>query len=242
MMSRWKRTPAVPDRQSRSDQFPAARRLGLATVLLGASLLLAACGAADASLEPTATTQARTVQSGAQSGTTPEPEPQSQAQAATATPRAAQATAAPTQTPRPLTTPTPIPPPVPAIGDSVQTDGWVFSVTEFETIERIGEQRAEGMYLYLRMTVSNTGSSPMAFPFDGLVVVDHEDRTFFLAEAATRETLTWDFGFEIDEPFAAGETRNVAVAFDIALDSTDLQLTSPSRVFEIRIEYREPPK
>jgi hypothetical protein len=135
-----------------------------------------------------------------------------------------------------------MPPPAPAIGDSVRTDSWVFSVTEFETIERIGDQTPGGMFLYLRMTISNTGSSAAPFPFSGLIVVDHDDRTFFLAEEATRQTLTWDFDFALDQAFQPGETRNLAVAFDIAFDSTDLKLTSPSRVFEIRIEHRDPPK
>lgn len=241
MIVRSKQALSLPFRQSQSwGALRAARRRAVATLIIGASLLLAACGAADANPDPTGTPL-----SSAPLGAEGTASPPALAQAATAT-RAAQsaptATPAATQTPRPLTTPTPIPPPVPAIGDSVRTDGWVFSITEFETIERIGEQRATGMFLYLRMTISNTGSSATIFPYDGLIVVDHEDRTFFLAEAATSETMSWDFGFEIDEPFQAGETRNVAVAFDIALDSSDLTLTSPSRVFEIRIEYREPPK
>jgi hypothetical protein len=204
-----------------------------ALLLLG-TMLLAACGEADTNLEPTETVTGVTLPSG--SNHTP-----TVGTAATATPAPA-ATAAPTQTPRPLTTPTPLPPPAPAIGDSVRTDGWVFSITEYETFQTIGDHTASGMFLYLYMTVSNTSSSATAFPFDGLIVVDHDGRTFFLAEAATRETLTYDFGFEIDQPFQPGETRNVAAAFDIAFDSTDLKLTSPSRVFEISIEHRDPPK
>lgn len=229
MTLRWTRVTFVPARQSRTR----AALVATVLLLLGA-LLLSACGEADASLEPTETATSVTLQAGSNHTPTTSTAP-------TATPAAA-ATAAPTQTPRPLTTPTPLPPPAPAIGDSVRTDGWVFSVTEFETFQTVGDHSAAGMFLYLHLTVSNTGSSATAFPFDGLIVVDHEDRTFFLAEPATRETLTYDFGFEIDQPFQPGETRNVAAAFDIAVDSTDLRLTSPSRVFEIRIEYRDPPK
>lgn len=239
MKPRWSRTQIVPERHSLAwNVLAAMRRQTGVMLLIGASLLLAACGAADATDEPTGTTVAVVETSPA--GTTVTPT----ARVATATPAAATTStpAAPTQTPRPLTTPTPLPSPEPAIGDSVRTDGWVFSITEFETFQRIGDHTAEGMFLYLHLTVSNAGSSAAAFPFDGLIVVDHEDRTFFLAEEATRETLTFDFGFGIDQPFQAGETRNVAAAFDIALDSTGLKLTSPSRVFEISIEHREPPK
>lgn len=216
------------------------RRVGV-VLLAGTSLLLAACGAVDASVDPTATTattRIATQAAPAGSETTPTPPP---AQAQQTTPRAT-AQVAPTQTPRPLSTPTPLPPPAPAIGDSVQTEGWVFSVTGFETFQRIGDHTASGMFLYLHLTVTNTGSSPAAFPFTGLIVTDHASRTFFLAEEATRETLEWDFGTAMDEPIQPGETRNVAAAFDIALDSTDLKLTSPSRVFEIAIEHRELPK
>jgi hypothetical protein len=90
------------------------------------------------------------------------------------------------------------------------------------------------------MSIENTMDQPRAFPFAGLVVLDINDVSYFLAEAPTRETLTYDFGFDMDQELAAGASQSVAAVFDIATDATGLVLTTPSRVFQIRIEYDEP--
>lgn len=140
----------------------------------------------------------------------------------------------------PARTPTPIPPPEPAIGDTIETDGWKLTIIGFDLYQSVGDSTAEGTFLYLRMSIENTSSQPRAFPFDGLVVLDVNDQSYFLADAPTRETLTYDFGFEIDAEMAAGASQSVAAVFDIASDATGLVLTTPSRVFQIRIEYDEP--
>jgi hypothetical protein len=44
----------------------------------------------------------------------------------------------------------------------------------------------------------------------------------------------------MDQELAAGASQSVAAVFDIATDATGLVLTTPSRVFQIRIEYDEP--
>jgi hypothetical protein len=224
---------SVPQRQSAA-VVRRSPRLVPGVVALVCALLLVACGGENPQEAPAGTTPAPTATTG------------TQATARVTTPAAATPTVrvspSPTRTPRPVNTPTPLPPPVPAVGDSVQTNGWVLSVSEFETFARIGDQMAEGMYLYLRLTITNTTANPEAFPFEGLIVVDQTQETHFLDVAATRETLLYDFGFDMTQPVEPGETRQVAAAFDIPFDATDLRLTTPSRVFEIRLEYREAPK
>jgi hypothetical protein len=234
MLGRPSRAATVPFWQK------SRRSRSLATVVMTSALalttILAACGSVEeessAPVGQTAVVTPTNATNATAAVTTP-------AAAVTPTTRVAPT---PTRTPRPVNTPTPMPPPVPAIGDSVQTNGWVLSVSEFETFNRIGERTADGMYLYLRMTITNAGNTAEPFPFEGLIVVDQNQQTHFIDLDATRESLQYDFGIDIAAPLQAGETRNVAAAFDIPFDATDLRLTTPSRVFEIRLEYREAPK
>jgi hypothetical protein len=213
----------------------------LVALLTLAGLLLSACGDDNAerpSSGPTSPAGAPAV--------TASPGEQAQAATRTATTRAATATrtatrtATPAVTRTPARTPTPIPPPEPAIGDTIETDGWKVTITGFDLYQTVGASTANGIYLYLRMAIENTMNQPRAFPFDGLVVLDVNDMSYFLADAPTRETLTYDFGFDIDAQIAAGASQSVAAVFDIAPDATGLVLTTPSRVFQIRIEYDEP--
>jgi hypothetical protein len=215
-----------------------AGRLLLALLTLG-GLLLTACGdgqAERASSGPTSSAEKPT-------STAASRDP---AQAATVTPTTRAATATRTATAgatrTPARTPTTIPPPEPAIGDTIETDDWKLTIDGFDLYQTVGASSAEGVYLYLRMTIENTNGQPRAFPFDGLVVLDLNDMSYFLAEPPTRETLTYDFGFEIDEQLAAGASQSVAAVFDIAPDATGLILTTPSRVFQIRVEFDEAPK
>lgn len=240
-MTRHDGTRSVPVRQGITGRMRRTQttRLFVALAIL-ASLLLSACGdgqAERASSGPTSPASAP--------DTTPSP--RQQAQAPTATARAATATrtatrtaATPAVTRTPAQTPTPIPPPEPAIGDTIETDGWKLTIIGFDLYQTVGASTANGTFLYLRMSIENTMDQPRAFPFDGLVVLDINDMSYFLSEPPTRETLTYDFGFEIDQELAAGASQSVAAVFDIAPDATGLVLTTPSRVFQIRIEYDEP--
>ncbi|HYI15175.1 MAG TPA: hypothetical protein VEX37_07270 [Thermomicrobiales bacterium] len=234
----------VPARQGIAGRLRRAQSVRLVVALLTlAGLLLTACGDGQAeqpSSGPTSEAAAPEV--------TASPRQQAQAQTATTT-RAATATrtatrtaATPAVTRTPAQTPTPIPPPEPAIGDTIETDGWKLTIIGFDLYQSVGDSTASGVFLYLRMSIENTASEPRAFPFDGLVVIDVNDTSYFLSEPPTRETLTYDFGFEIDEQLAAGASQSVAAVFDIAPDATGLVLTTPSRVFQIRIEYDEAPK
>lgn len=212
-------------------------------LLILVSLLLGACGNGEAERASTGPTSA----SGVPAVTAPSGQ-QAQAATATAATRSATVTRTPTRTPTPAVTrtpartPTPIPPPEPAIGDTIETDGWKLTISGFDLYQTVGASSANGVYLYLRMSIENTSSQPRAFPFDGLVVLDMNDTSYFVADAPTRETLTYDFGFDIGQQVAAGASQNVAAVFDIAPDATGLVLTTPSRVFQIRIEYDETPK
>lgn len=194
------------------------------------TLLLAACGASPESAPPAATVSSSgaVLQQATATATVPK---------ATAT--STRTAPTPTRTPRPAVTPTTIGTPEPAIGTEVATDGWRLTVTDYDTFYRVGDSTADGIYLYLRMTVVNTGSQPASFPFEGLVVTDVAGNTHFLDVDATRETLTYDFGLEIGELLQPGVATSVAAAFDIPLDATGLILTTPSRVFEVRIEYTD---
>jgi hypothetical protein len=214
------------------------RRMALVAGSLLTVLLLGACG--DETVEPVAAQQP-TATAQAQATATRTPAPQTPGPAATAAGPAATATAAPATTPI-ARTPTPLPPPAPAIGDTVQTEGWQITVTGFDLFGRVGDHTASGVYLYLTMRITNSSSEPSAFPYEGLIVVDMNETTHFLAEGATRETLTWDLGIDYEKQLAPGETLNVAAVFDILPDATGLLLTTPSRVFEIRLEYTDFPK
>jgi len=102
-----------------------------------ASLLLSACGDGQAERASSGPTSPASVPD-----TTPSP--RQQAQAPTATTRAATATrtatrtaATPAVTRTPAQTPTPIPPPEPAIGDTIETDGWKLTIIGFDLYQLI---------------------------------------------------------------------------------------------------------
>ena len=241
-MTRRKFTRTVSDRQ----RFAIAGRSGrllIALLVLG-SLLLSACGDGQAKRASSGPTS-----SAVKPAVTTTPRQPAQAATATSTRSSATATrtatrtaATPAMTRTPAQTPTPIPPPVPAIGDTIETDGWKLTIIGFELYQRVGDSTANGVFLYLRMSIENTVDQPRAFPFSGLVVLDMNDASFFLAEPPTRETLTYDFGFDFEQQLAAGASQSVAAVFDIPTDATGLVLTTPSRVFQIRVEYDETPK
>lgn len=200
--------------------------------LLLAALLLAACGEADVS---------STSPSGAAGAGTP-------GQLAATTPTRVSTpqptpTLAPTQTVvRPATSPTAIPAPKPAIGDTVRTEGWDLTVTGYDLYKRVGDSTANGMFLYLQLTVKNTMSQARPFPYDGLVVIDIEGNSYFLATDATRESLTYDKGIDMAAPVQPGQEQQSAAIFDTPESATGFILTTPSRVFEILLQYQQPSK
>ncbi len=218
-----------------------ARSLVLLPTALLILALLAACGAADNS-DPAPTTRS---QSGASGTGTPDAtalsgSPTSRTASSSPTSRAASPTTTGIPNPIPEATQRPLPTPRPAIGATVQADGWALTVTSFALFESVGDSTAEGVFLYVRMAISNSGKEAIAFPFDGLVVIDVNGQSYFLDQAATRETLQYDYGILPDQKLNPGDLRNVAAVFDIPTSATGLTLTTPSRVFEVRLEYNEP--
>lgn len=223
--------------------------IALSTLLCAA--VLVACGAPDAPEAPSdaraqATKTARANDPALTIATrTPIPAP---ALAATTTPRPATATPTVTATPdmRAATalaqTPTPLPGPVPGIGDTIDTQGWRLTVTAIDLFPRIGDYRAAGIYLYVKLTVTNTSGAAVPFPFEGLVVVDQRNASYAPDLNATRESLTFDFNRDIAAPIENGQTVDLAVAFDIPLDATNLVLTTPTRIFTIVLGNTEFPK
>lgn len=209
----------------------------LLTLVAVASLALAACGDEAGDIGDATESGTRTLSSGAQSSPTSRATPR-----ATRTPNRTATPIATRAATRPVGSPTPIPPPAPAIGDTVQTEGFEITVDSFDLYQTVGASDANGVFLYLRMTVANTNGEAMPFPFEGLVVIDQNNMSYFLAGDPTRESLTYDFGMDIAQPLQPGESRQVTAVFDIATDATGLILTSPSRAFEIRLEYDEAPK
>lgn len=200
--------------------------------------LLAACGGGDSNdSDPTDTSTIRNP-AGAAGTASPAASPTTRS-AATPTTRAA---STPTGIPNPIPEATqgPMPTPRPAIGATVQAEGWALTVTSIDLFESVGDSDAEGVFLYVRMAISNSGSAPAAFPFTGLVVIDINGESYFLSEAATAETLQYDYGITLDQQLNPGDLRNVAAVFDIPTDATGLTLTTPSRVFEVRLEYNAP--
>ncbi len=201
-------------------------------VLLLAVLLLAACGEAEDASDPrgaagTGTPDRHLAATTPTRESTPQPTP----------------TLAPTQTVvRPAASPTAIPAPKPAIGDTVRTEGWDLTVTGYDLYKRVGDSTADGMFLYLQLTVKNTMSQARTFPYDGLVVVDLEGNSYFLATDATRESLTYDKGVDMAAPVQPGQELQVAAIFDTPESATGFTLTTPSRVFEILLQYKQPSK
>jgi hypothetical protein len=186
-MTRRNGAQAVPTRQGAARLRRAAHTSRLFVALLTlAGLLLAACGDGDAERASSGPTSPAGVPA-----VTSSPRQQAQVATGTATTRAATATRSATQaatagvTRTPAQTPTPIPPPKPAIGDTIETDGWKLTIIGFDLYQTVGDSTASGVYLYLRMAIENTMTQPRAFPFDGLVVLDVNDMSYFLAEPPT---------------------------------------------------------
>jgi len=211
------------------------RRSGVLAIvaLMMVGLLLAACGSPDDSADSA-------IPAGA-AGT-----PDTHVAAATATrestPRPTP-TLAPTQTVvRPAASPTAIPEPKPGIGDTIQTDGWDLTITGYDLFKRVGDSTADGMFLYLQLTIKNTAAEARAFPYDGLVVVDIQGDSYFLATEATRESHTYDKGIDMSAPLQPGEEQQAAAIFDTPANATGFTLTTPSRVFEILLQYKQPSK
>lgn len=204
--------------------------LGVVALLL-AALVLAACGEAEVSSTSPSGVEGTATQPSAQRtptrATTPQPTP----------------TLAPTQTVvRPAASPTAIPAPKPAIGDTVRTEGWDLTVTGYDLYKRVGDFTADGMFLYLQLTVKNTMSQARPFPYDGLVVIDIEGNSYFLATDATRESLTYDKGIDMAAAVEPGQELQSAAIFDTPESATGFILTTPSRVFEILLQYQQPSK
>ena len=128
------------------------------------------------------------------------------------------------------------------IGDTVGLPGWEITVTAVEEYGSVGDYTAQGTYTYVRLTVTNTSAQPATFPYDGLVITDTNDQSYFSDLNATRETLTFDLGIALDQQVAPGESTNTAVVFDIPDSVTGLVLTTPSRVFAVQLIYPNPPK
>ena len=225
------------------------RRGTFIALTFAAALAVGACGSAedpDSTPQPAATSETRD----AEATRTPIPAP---GLAATVTPGAVTPTPSgasqqgqqaqqPTPTAAAAQSPTPLPDPAPIIGDTVSAQGWDITVTGTDLFPRIGDHRAEGIYLYVLMTLKNTSGSEASFPFEGLLVVDHAGNEHFLAIDATKESLTFDFGVDLTKKYPPGATQNVAAAFDIPTDATGLTLTTPTRVFSIALEYGDAPK
>ncbi|RIK37307.1 MAG: hypothetical protein DCC58_18145 [Chloroflexi bacterium] len=221
----------------------------LVTVALLAASLLAACGTPEPpprERRAAATQTARATDPANTLATrTPIPAP---ALAATTTPVPPTATATATGTPdnRAATalaqTPTPLPGPVPGIGDTIDTQGWQLTVTAIDLFPRIGDHRASGIYLYVKLRITNTSGAAVPFPFEGLVVVDQRNTSYGADIPATTESLRYDFNRDIAAPIDNGQTLDLAVAFDIPLDATNLILTTPTRIFTIVLGNTEYPK
>ena len=119
---------------------------------------------------------------------------------------------------------------------------WRLTVTAIDLFTRVGDHRASGIYLYVKLNVTNTSGAAVPFPFEGLVVVDQRNTNYAPDLAATRETLTYDFNRDIAAPIENGQTLDLAVAFDIPMDATNLILTTPTHIFTIVLGNTEFPK
>jgi hypothetical protein len=207
------------------------------TLTLGAATFalvgLAACGTQDNNPGQSTTPTATVRSTATRTPTTP---------AGATTTVGAASTPANTPTPRPARTPTALPTPAPIIGDAVEIPGWRITVTAVEMYGRVGDYTAQGTYTYVRLTVTNTGDTPAVFPYDGLVITDTADQSYFADLNATRETLTFDIGIELDQQIAPGDTSSTAVVFDVPDSVTGLILTTPSRAFAVQLIYPDQPK
>ena len=222
---------------------PCAPILKLFAVTALTATLLAACGGSRAST-PTATPRANTGASTSIAAAAPSPTAtRAPSPTVTATSPVATATRAPApQVASPAGSPTPIPMPAPSIGTAVTSQGWEITVTDVATYQHVGDYTANGTFLYVMLTVKNTGSNAAAFPYDGLIVVDANGASYVIDVPATKETLTYDKGVDLFAQFEAGSSHAVASVFDIALDATGLKLTTPSHVFSIVLDYAASPK
>lgn len=198
-----------------------------------ATLLLAACGSPD---------DAATSPSGAAASGTPGSLLAATTPTRVSTPQPTP-TLAPTQTVvRPAVSPTAIPAPRPGIGQTVQSDGWDLTVTSYDLYKRVGDSTANGVFLVLQVTVKNATAQARPFPYDGLVVIDIAGNSYFLATDATRESNTYDKGIDMAAPVNAGQEQQIVAVFDTPESATGFILTTPSRVFEIALQYQQPAK
>jgi uncharacterized protein DUF4352 len=219
----------------------AARHCALVALTAFATVLLSSCGGTS-NAGPTATVRPSSGAAPTATISVATATPTTPSQVAAAAPTATASVAPAPQAATAASSPTPIPSPAAGIGTAVSSQGWEITVSDVTTYQRVGDYTANGTFLYVSLSIKNTGANPAAFPFDGLIVVDANGVSYVIDVPATKESLTYDKNVDMFAQFEAGSSHDVAAVFDVASDATGLKLTTPSNVFSIVLDYTVSPK
>jgi hypothetical protein len=133
--------------------------------------------------------------------------------------------------------PSPTPTQVPA-GEMGQAfpygEGWTVVVVDAVTIPGTDAVKPSGAFLQVNLTLTNNGRENEIFPFNELVLIDSQQRSYAISTEASRELVAqdWDFFVEPSQPTAK------SVIFDVAPDAgTSFVLESTKDpAFRVKVE------
>jgi hypothetical protein len=133
--------------------------------------------------------------------------------------------------------PSPTPTQVPA-GEMGQEypygDGWTVVVIDVVPVPGTDAVQPNGTFRRVNLTLTNNGRENEIFPFQELVLVDSQGRTYAISAEASRELIAQDWDFFV-EPSRPAEK---SVIFDVAPDAgTSFVLeSSQNPAFRVKVE------
>jgi hypothetical protein len=113
-------------------------------------------------------------------------------------------------------------------------DGWTVIVIDAVSVPSTDAAKPTGAFLQVNLKLTNNGRENEIFPFNELVLVDSQQRSYTISTSASRELIAqdWDFFVEPSKPTVK------PVIFDVAPDAgTSFVLESTSDpAFRVKVE------
>jgi hypothetical protein len=113
-------------------------------------------------------------------------------------------------------------------------DGWSVTVIDAVAVPATDAVKPSGAFLQVNLTLTNNGRENEIFPFNELVLLDGQQRSYAISAEASRELVAqdWDFYVEPSQPTVK------SVIFDVAPDAgTSFVLESTKDpAFRVKVE------